>query len=222
MREGLAGLLSDVANLDAAHATDTAQSLTAVDAFPIDYVARVRAIFGLRNREFVDALYTVVLGREPDPTGRAAYVADLTARRPRMEIVREIVDSVEARGLGVDARFLERLELLDPPEALRRVRACWTLPRGRFVRELWVALAEREPTPAERDTAYARLDTGSRRDVLELLLALPEARARVATPSLLLDAELLDREAIERGLARLAAQPAEEFVRGSYGILTGA
>ncbi len=66
---------------------------------------------GPDNGDFVDALYVLLLGREPDAEGRAYYVALLDAKRTgRANVAYEVVYSDEHLGNELEALYLETLD----------------------------------------------------------------------------------------------------------------
>jgi FkbM family methyltransferase len=78
-------------------------------AFPQDHLATVALLEHASDRDFVIGLYRSILQREPDANGLYTKVSHLASGGSRVDIVREIATSEEARLLGVDTRFLTRL-----------------------------------------------------------------------------------------------------------------
>ncbi len=62
--------------------------------------AELDRLAGAADAAFVDGLYRLLLGRDADPDGAAAYVGGLRAGRARASVVQEIASSHEAAGYG--------------------------------------------------------------------------------------------------------------------------
>ncbi|HEX8103535.1 MAG TPA: glycosyltransferase, partial [Solirubrobacteraceae bacterium] len=222
VQRGVAALLSDLVGLPPGPAEQSAARLLDPVAFPVDYEAGVRRLLPLGDEAFVVGLYALLLGREPEPEGLRNYVASLGGGLRRVDLIRTVASSDEARLRGVGSAFLERLELLDRAEAERRVRAVWTLDDDAFVTGLHAALLGGEATPDVDAEARARLAAGaSRRSLLEALVADGRAGRRVAEAGALLETEYLDRGEILAGLGRIAGLAPRDFVDGLYRLLLG-
>jgi Domain of unknown function (DUF4214) len=74
----------------------------------------LRRLWRLPDDRFLRFVYYAVLGREPDPTGFAGYLKQLTDGRSRLAVVREVATSEEAGRRGGESEWLDRLEA-DPP-----------------------------------------------------------------------------------------------------------
>jgi glycogen(starch) synthase len=78
-----------------------------------DALAAVRRAWQAPDDVFVDELYRGILGREADPDGRAAFVAQLREGRDRGDLVRELGWSAEALALERSTDWLGELLELD-------------------------------------------------------------------------------------------------------------
>jgi hypothetical protein len=60
---------------------------------------------GATDRGFIDRLYRTLLRREPDPDGRARYLAYLATGWSRKDVIASIVSSSEYQGVLIDEQF---------------------------------------------------------------------------------------------------------------------
>ncbi|HEX4903617.1 MAG TPA: DUF4214 domain-containing protein [Acidimicrobiales bacterium] len=67
-------------------------------------------IVGRRADAYVDSLYRELLGREPDPDGRAAWIERLSRGATRTEVAESFYGSVESRRQRVDRLYREVLD----------------------------------------------------------------------------------------------------------------
>jgi len=223
VREATTGVLSDVAELDSEAAARAATRLLAPAAFPTDHEAAVRRVAAnTDDAEFIRGLYDALLGRPPEPDGLQEKLAPLALGGSRLDVVRSIAGSDEARARGVDPSLAERLQGADPAGTVAAVRATWTLDDDRFVEALPHALGIAADAPALRAAVRDVLAEG-RRPALEHALAHGDVANHVNAPTraALLAAELLTRTEIETALRRLAALNDEAFVDGLYRLLLG-
>ncbi len=105
----LAEVLAQVTGLAPERAGRAARALLDPSCFPTDYLAAVRRLWGLPDREFLLALYPLLLNRDPDDAGLAHYLAVLAGGTSREDVVRCLARSDEARQAGRPVAWLEGL-----------------------------------------------------------------------------------------------------------------
>jgi hypothetical protein len=88
---------------------------------PVIEVRTLQDLLALPGPRFVEALYRILLGREPDSTGREYYRRRLMLGVPKAQIVKEFIESPEGR---TRAREIEPLlaGLTTRPSLLGRIR----------------------------------------------------------------------------------------------------
>jgi hypothetical protein len=176
----IAELLKAVAQLDGVDAAVAARSLLDGSSYPIDYRGRIDELFDAPSADFLDGVYRIVLGREPDPRGRVAGLRYLDGGGDRLRMVVQLCQSAEARRRGVPTGWLGDLAAQRLSDLPALVRQAWPLPDESFVRTVFEAVLGREPEE-EATTSYTRALTSGRdrREVLRLILDSEEARARL-------------------------------------------
>jgi hypothetical protein len=146
--EGLAQILMETTRLMGGEAARAAQALIDPLAFPIDYLAECRSLWKEGPLDFVNGLYRLLLDREPDASGAEYYLGRLRTGDTRLDVVRLIAFSEEARDRGLRTDWLEQLERVSPTFPIGRhfSGASWNRKLRSWVR--------RQPTLA-RAARYA-------------------------------------------------------------------
>jgi len=135
----------------------------------------------LSDEAFIDAVYQRILGRRPDPVGRAHYLTLLRKHRSRWRVIRNITKSPEALRHNADAlAFKRHLEALIRQEGALRA---WCRSRGRAGR------LERRVNQLENWLSETQVNPSSSALVRSPPLA-AQARGAEAQPSLLGDASV--------------------------------
>jgi FkbM family methyltransferase len=216
----LPALLKTLGGVDTPEEATT--QLLEPSAFPHDYRAAVLRLMPVSNREFVEGLYQAILRRDPDPEALAAATVSLNAgASTRLGVVREMATSDEAKLLGVDASFLERLGTEEPTELERRVRDAFWRDDETFAQLLCDTLVTANGRP-EPDTIRARVAAGEdRRAILHELLDRHDVRERLPLAAGLRNVEFLTADDLRRRLERLAEVDDDAFVDEAYRLLLG-
>lgn len=139
-------------------------------------------LLAMNGRTFLAAAYRHLLGRAPDDAGVSAYLAELDAGRGKLEILRSLADSSEARARGAAiAAFRAAIDAAQAPEPADEVPidALLALEGERFVEAAYLRVLGRRPDDEGRRNYAGRLEAGeARADVLCALYASDEARRR--------------------------------------------
>lgn len=77
----------------------------------------VEALMAFRGQKFLEASFNALLGRAPDPQGLAYYLSRLARGVDRLDVLRDLRASAEARGHGADVTGL--VSALRTHEAVR-------------------------------------------------------------------------------------------------------
>jgi glycogen(starch) synthase len=189
VRDGLRELLVELTGLSVDVAGRAADQLLAPEAFPVDYIPGVRAALVEPTDEgFIRRLYATVFGREPEELGLLGNVELLESGTMRIDIVRRVATSAEAKAIGVDASFLERPELAegvvvtpgDVAEILGELDRLTGSPPA-FVHEAYLRLLGRAPEPGDANRYEHRLATTelTYAEVIRELVASAEAGRRL-------------------------------------------
>ncbi|MEA2125350.1 MAG: hypothetical protein QOI80_2132 [Solirubrobacteraceae bacterium] len=214
----LAAVLADVCRLAPAAADTAAGTLLDPLRYPYDPEAEVRAAFASGDDgDFVDRIYTAILGRAPDPEGRAGFVGRL-AGETRPDIVRVLATSDEATARGLPPGFVARLPEVDGRTLAPEIVAAGFLDDDdAFVAALDAACCGGEAGADERAAWLGA--GGTRAEVARAALASPRARRRVALPELVhLDALHTEREVCD---ALAAAGDDRSFIAALYLMVLG-
>ena len=110
----LAAIISETTQLDAATAERAARGLVDPLAYPIDYVAECKALWVESPADFVAGLYRILLSREADPSGAGYYVGRLKLGDSRLDVVRMLASSEEAREKGLRTDWIDQLARTSP------------------------------------------------------------------------------------------------------------
>lgn len=122
----LAEVISEATGLPPETAVRVARGLVDRSAYPIDYVAECRALWKEPDRRFVAGLYRLLLGREVSGAESAPYVGMLATGESRLDVVRTIGLSDEARSRGLPTSWIDSLNDISD-----------TFPRGRGLLSSW-------------------------------------------------------------------------------------
>jgi len=112
--EELALILAETTGLVGDEAARAARGLVDPSTFPIDYIAECRALWKESPLDFVNGLYPILLGRGPDTSGVQYYLGRLRLGDSRLDIVRLLAFSGEARDRGLSTDWIEQLATLSP------------------------------------------------------------------------------------------------------------
>lgn len=119
-------------------------------------VRSVADLLALDDASFVQAAYTALLGRQPDPVGRKHYMDALLAGEPRLQVLHDLRNSEEGRarepqlaGFEAAMRTLRRSRL---PVIGRLFRPALPAPVGLATRRIVETLA------ADLEASQARVD----------------------------------------------------------------
>lgn len=134
--EELARIITETTGLPTAAAARAAQGLVDPNEFPLDYVAECRALWKEGPAQFVEGLYRVLLNREPDASGVGYYLGRLRLGDSRLDVVKLIALSEEARTRGLRTDWLGQLTDLSPsfPTGNDFSNAAWNLKLRSWVR----------------------------------------------------------------------------------------
>lgn len=132
----LARIIVETTGLPAAAAARAAQGLVDPNEFPVDYVAECRALWREGPAQFVEGLYRVLLNREPDAAGIDYYLGRLRIGASRLDVVKLIALSEEARDRGLRTDWIDQLTDLSPsfPTGAGFSNAAWNLKLRSWVR----------------------------------------------------------------------------------------
>ncbi len=132
----LARVIAETTQLDAASAARAARGLADPTAFPVDYVAECKALWKESPADFVAGLYRIILSREADPSGVAYHVARLKAGDSRLDVVRTLAASEEAREKGIRTEWIDQLAAASAsfPVAVPWVNGTWNRRLRSWVR----------------------------------------------------------------------------------------
>ncbi len=150
----LAETLQALCGLSAAEAEGTAEVLLDPIRFPADLEAGVRrALAQPTPAAMVDGLFRSLLDRPVDDASLAGFLAQIDGGADMVAIVTHIATSDEARGLGRDPAFLERLPRLDAARARREITELWLRDDDEAFRTGLSALLGGVEVPANGDRA---------------------------------------------------------------------
>ena len=208
----LPAVLVDLCGLDPSDAEDTAKRLLDPTRFPVDLEAGVRHALQQDDAGFVDGVYRTLLGRPARETDRAGYVARLAAGSDtRLDVVREVARSDEARARDVDPQFLNRLPTVEPATLLQDLGSAWLIPDDdTFAASLVRVLDPHDHPDATRDALRAGL---SRADAARRRPQPPGCRRPARRPGLR-PRRPAQRARARRRPRRSARQPGPRVHRG--------
>lgn len=107
---------------------------------------------------FIETVYTEILGRDADESGKQGFLPALNVGMPRAEVVRALLGSPEARSYRVTRDWLPAMARLDASLPLTRTEWLLSLSDSRiFVVQCYRRLLAREPGGAEADRWVRRL-----------------------------------------------------------------
>jgi predicted O-methyltransferase YrrM len=194
----LAEVISEATGLAPKTALQAARGLVDRSAYPIDYVAECRALWKEPDRQFVAGLYRLLLGRELSGAESAPYIGMLVTGESRLDVVRAIGLSDEARSRGLPTSWIDSLDQLSdtfPQDrgllgSWRRKLTSWVRQRPRLAwLARYVVLGLRLPFRSERIymacLEQQRQLAEQRRDIQDLatiVRALAEDRSRSVDP----------------------------------------
>lgn len=123
----LAAIISETTQLDTATAERAAHGLVDPLAYPIDYVAECKALWVESPDDFVAGLYRILLSREADPSGAGYYVGRLKLGDSRLDVVRMLASSEEAREKGLRTDWIDQLARTSPsfPAGMTWANGTW-------------------------------------------------------------------------------------------------
>jgi predicted O-methyltransferase YrrM/uncharacterized coiled-coil protein SlyX len=123
----LAAILVETTQLDGATAERAARGLVDPLAYPIDYVAECKALWVESPDDFVAGLYRILLSRDADPSGAGYYVGRLKLGDSRLDVVRMLASSEEAREKGLRTDWIDELARTSPtfPVAMTWANGTW-------------------------------------------------------------------------------------------------
>jgi glycogen synthase len=215
-----AALVPLLAELEVGAPAQAAQQLLDPSAFPHDYTAPLSRLQNASSSEFVTGMFQAILRRDPRPDELRAATGSLDGGAyTRTQFVRETATGDEAKLLGVDASFLDKLGDHEPTELERRLRDAFWRDDETFARLVCEAL----PVPGVDPAALAAgLRSGEdRHAVLRAQLDRYDAGRKLPVGSALAAAEYLTVEQLSERLAALAALDGEAFVGAAYRLLLG-
>jgi glycosyltransferase involved in cell wall biosynthesis/predicted SAM-dependent methyltransferase len=209
--KALTALVSELCELDRADGEAAAAVLLDPLRYPYDPEQEIReALACPDDGDFVDRVYKSLLGRLPEPDGRAGCLSRLSIE-PRASIVKDVALSDEAVARGVLPGLLGRLPETDPGTATRELVAAGFLAGDvAFVDQL----ARIVGFDAKTDWAQRLASGASRSDVAREALATPQARRRIALPDRVRVEDVHTDEEIVATLRR--ARDDREFVEALY------
>jgi predicted O-methyltransferase YrrM len=148
----LAAILAETTQLDAASAERAARGLVDPLAYPIDYVAECKALWVESPDDFVAGLYRILLSREADPSGAGYYVGRLKLGDSRLDVVRMLASSEEAREKGLRTDWIDQLVRTSPtfPVGMTWANGTWNRLRSWIRRQPALARAARYAMVAGR------------------------------------------------------------------------
>ena len=156
----IAQVLRETTGLGGAAAARAARGLADRAAYPIDYVAECRTLWGASDRDFIAGLSRVLFARTPSSVEADPYWGMLATGATRLDVVRALAFSDEARGRGVPTEWVDALieaSGLFPAGrtgAVRRRVASWVRTQPRLAQLARYALAAlRLPWRSERTWA---------------------------------------------------------------------
>jgi glycosyltransferase involved in cell wall biosynthesis len=175
-------ILQEVESMTPDVAHSTAEALMDRTCYPVDIMSALRRLWLEPDDKFLEGLYQLVLGREPDSLGFALHMNRLRSGGTRTEILEILTDSTES-GWSTDwERYLQDVGRLpqvpfsgrDYPSLITDV---WGLPDQEFA-ALYRILLCRDPDPQGLDAYRQRLANGERRsDVVAAIATSAEASA---------------------------------------------
>ena len=118
----LAGLIAETSGVSAATAGLMAGELLSPDSFDParDYPAGLAALWPAGDEEFVRGVYVLLYRRPADGLGFRHFTTALRAGLPRLEVVRHLLESDEAKARQVPGGWLAGFVPPAPPPAVRR------------------------------------------------------------------------------------------------------
>ncbi len=119
---GLAEVIVETAGLRPEAAGRAAGALLDPSRYPVDQLAVLRRVWHQPAEAFLAGVYNLLLGRDPDPTGQAHYLALLQGGAARDHVLRCLAESAEARRPGRSLAWLDALAPgRDQARGLRRI-----------------------------------------------------------------------------------------------------
>lgn len=120
--------------------------------------SRIAMLLRRDGRDFVRGAYRMALQREADPEGMRTYLALLDSGRSRQNLLKDILDSNEARTLPSAHALREAFTALCAPDAARprprprplavaELRALTKVERHSFIEQAYHVLLGRKPDP---------------------------------------------------------------------------
>jgi hypothetical protein len=182
----------------------------------------VESYQGLSDDAFIMKAYLTLLGRAPDATGSAAYMARLRVGVPRPQIWSEIAEGDEARAFA-SRRAVPGRRAPTRQVTVQSVSDLLVLDGADFVRTAYRAILGRDADPSGLRDYTARLAAGTPKpQLLADLRSDPEGQAFSATLSGL---DELVRQAhgyvtaAPDSVEDLVVLQGEQFVRAAYSVL---
>ena len=191
----------------------------------------LRALLALDGAAFITASYQTLLGRPPDQTGFGQLTAELARGCSKIEVLRGIAASAEARDRGQRLRGLQAryaLQLLCRPylALARRGRRVLRRQTPTAAPSLAAPFLAAQSTPVTPWTARVQQQLAEQQAVLELITAqlgaMQAAQEELARKTLAMLTEqhrlLTDRSKWAAGSARQAAAREEELVAATASL----
>ena len=176
---------------------------------------------GLSDDAFLMKAYLSLLGRTPDASGGATYMARLRAGIPRAQVWSEIAEGDEARTFS--ARQLSSSRAPMPPQTrAQSVNDLLALDGAEFVRGAYRAILGRDADPVGLRDYAGRLAAGTaKRQLLADLRSDPEGQAFAsALPGLdELVRQVQAGGGVPASLEELLGLQGGQFVRAAYTVL---
>ena len=180
-----AAVIAATTGLDDAVAARAARRLVDRSAFPRDHLAECRTLWARPDDDFVGGLHRLLLGRHAGEAELAPHVASLLLGGRRIDVVRSLAGTAEARARGLPTAWIESLAdmstalppVSDAAGARRRAVASWVRQRPRLARYARYLLAVLR-LPWQAKLNYD-LGLENQRELAEQRRALQELRAVV-------------------------------------------
>jgi len=100
LRRRLGAVIARAEGGDQADYDGVSRRLLDSSRYPIDFRKELLAAWRLGDDDFVEALYRLVTGAQPDPASRVHWAAHLAAGRHRSDVLSELIRGRPARGLS--------------------------------------------------------------------------------------------------------------------------
>jgi glycogen synthase len=176
-------ILQEIENLSPEAASATAEALLDRSCYPTDILSALRRLWDKPDDEFIEGLYRLVLGRDPDPLGLSLQMNRLRSGGSRTEILEVLTSSGECGRSTEWEKYVQEVREWPPVPFSGRdypsvISDIWGLRDREFVTQLYRILLGRAPDPGGLDAYCERLARGERRSgVVEAIASSPEASA---------------------------------------------